>query len=211
MGNMFLSFLWMLLFLCCLAVSFYAFNFAATVAYSDHIYFAEKVLDSPIRYYAHFILGSMTLTIGCLQFSSVIRNRFPNIHKYLGRIYLVCVLIGGIAGIIMSFNSIAGLKSGIGFFLLGVLWLYTGYKGVNEILKGNVEQHRRWMIRNFSLTLSAVTLRIYLGVALGVFQADFEIAYTFIAYAAWIPNLVLAEIIFNRKTTANNHCQPMHI
>ena len=53
------------------------------------------------------------------------------------------------------------------------------------------------MVRNFSLTFAAVTLRLYLPstVVLGI---AFENAYPFVAWLCWVPNLVVAEFLFKR-------------
>jgi Predicted membrane protein (DUF2306) len=48
------------------------------------------------------------------------------------------------------------------------------------------------MIRSYSLTFAAVTLRIYLPVALAS-GVPFEIAYPAIAWLCWVPNLFVAE------------------
>jgi hypothetical protein len=54
--------------------------------------------------------------------------------------------------------------------------------------------HREWMIRSFALTLAAVTLRIYLPVSL-LSGVEFLDAYPVIAWACWVPNLLIAEAV----------------
>ena len=55
------------------------------------------------------------------------------------------------------------------------------------------------MIRSFALTFGAVTLRLqlplagYLG-ATGVIPSDFVWSYQYIAWLAWVPNLIVAEL-----------------
>lgn len=53
--------------------------------------------------------------------------------------------------------------------------------------------HHRCMIRSFSLTFGAVTLRVYLpgSTHLGFFCED---VYPCIARLAWVPNLFVAEL-----------------
>jgi Predicted membrane protein (DUF2306) len=46
-----------------------------------------------------------------------------------------------------------------GFGILAVLWFLTGLEAYRTMRRGNIKAHRRWMIRNFALTLAAVTLR----------------------------------------------------
>ena len=53
------------------------------------------------------------------------------------------------------------------------------------------------MVRSYALTAAAITLRLYLGVALG-FRLPFTAAYPAIAWLCWTPNLVAAEILLRR-------------
>lgn len=50
------------------------------------------------------------------------------------------------------------------------------------------------MVRNFSLAFAAVMLRLYVPAAV-LAGADF--AYAIIAWLCWVPNLVIAEWLFN--------------
>ncbi|MBT9525875.1 MAG: DUF2306 domain-containing protein, partial [Rhizobacter sp.] len=117
----------------------------------------------------------------------------PRLHRWIGRTYLgVGVLLGGVFGLLLSRHAHGGPVAQIGFALLAVAWLYTGLRGWLAIRGGNVATHRQWMLRNQALTLAAVSLRIYLPVAL-VARWPFEPAYAAIAWLCWVPNLLLAE------------------
>jgi len=54
------------------------------------------------------------------------------------------------------------------------------------------------MIRSYSLTFAAVTLRIYLPLAFAS-GIPFEIAYPAIAWLCWVPNAIVAEWMFVRR------------
>ena len=54
------------------------------------------------------------------------------------------------------------------------------------------------MVRSFALTFAAVTLRLYLGVS-GASGVPFAVAYPLIAWACWVPNLVVAELWLRRQ------------
>jgi len=65
------------------------------------------------------------------------------------------------------------------------------------ILAGRYAEHRRWMIRSFSLIMAGVMLRVwvplYYGLAgAGVVNFSFETAYAAIAWLCWVPNLLIA-------------------
>ena len=60
-----------------------------------------------------------------------------------------------------------------------------------------VAEHRRWMVRSFSLTYAAVTLRIYLAI-LPALPLAFVSGYRVVSFLCWVPNLVLAELLLRR-------------
>jgi hypothetical protein len=109
----------------------------------------------------------------------------------------VGVLFGGSSGLFMAFHAFGGIVARLGFALLALAWLYTGIRAYVAIRAGDPSTHRRWMVRNFALTFAAVTLRLYLpaSIASGI---AFETAYPVIAWLCWVPNLVVAELVFNR-------------
>jgi hypothetical protein len=110
----------------------------------------------------------------------------------MGRIYLVSVLFGGLAGLALATVSQGGVVAHLGFASLAVLWLFTAVRGYLRIRVGDDGNHRRWMIRNYALTFAAVTLRYYLPAAL-VCGVPFAIAYPAISWLCWVPNLIVAE------------------
>ena len=152
--------------------------------------------------YSHIFGAAVALSLGAFQFSARLRTGRPQLHRWMGRLYLgVGVLVGGIAGLIMATHAFGGVAARLGFGVLAVLWLYTGARAYKAIRGGDAATHRRWMVRNFSLTFAAVTLRLYLPIA-GVAGVPFEVAYPIIAWIAWVPNLAVAEWWFNRRRAA---------
>ena len=156
--------------------------------------------------YTHVFASVVALTLGPLQFSTRLRQARTQLHRWLGRIYLsVGVLVGGVAGLFMSVFAFGGVVAKLGFACLALCWLFTGLRAFQAIRRGAVQEHRRWVIRNFSLTLAAVTLRIYLPSSM-IAGMPFEIAYAIIAWLCWVPNLLVAERFFN--STDNNSFKP---
>lgn len=81
----------------------------------------------------------------------------------------------------------------LGFGSLAVAWLGTTALALNAILEGQVEEHRRWMLRSYALTLAGVMLRTYVPISL-VLGIPFEPAYRVIAWLCWVPNLVVVQL-----------------
>jgi len=143
--------------------------------------------------YCHISASGLALLLGPFQFLTRLRQRWPGLHRGIGRIYLgVGVLVGGSAGLYMSQYAFGGPIARAGFALLAVLWLYSGFRALVAIRRGDIVEHQEWMVRNFSLTFAGVMLRLWL---MGSFiaQIRFEDSYHYIAWLCWVPNLIFAQ------------------
>lgn len=140
------------------------------------------------------VAGSVTaLALGAWQFIPAWRRNRVGVHRWIGRTYVVACLLGGLAGVVLAFGTRAGPVASLGFGLLGILWIAMNVLGWRAAVQKRFDAHRRWMIRSWALTLAAVTLRIYLPLVM-IFDLPFEPWYQAIAFLAWVPNLLLAEI-----------------
>jgi hypothetical protein len=146
---------------------------------------------------AHIVGGVLALALGPFQFLRRFRTRKPQAHRWIGRFYLLGILLGGTAGLYMAFFAYAGLAASLGFATLAVLWLATGWMGYRTIRAREFAAHGDWMIRNFALTFAAVTLRLWLPI-LTVLFGD-TTGYEIVAWLCWIPNLVIAEAIVQAR------------
>ncbi len=156
----------------------------------------QRVFESQrLGILTHIFCSSLAVLLGPVQFVPGFRRRWPAAHRWIGRVYLgVGVLIGGIAALYMSAFAFGGIVSTIGFAALSLAWLYTGARAYATARARNFAAHRRWMIRNFALTLAAVTIRIGLGAGFAT-GLPFEIFYPMLTWLCWIPNLLVAEWI----------------
>ena len=136
------------------------------------------------------------LMVGAFQLLPALRRR-RTLHRWLGRIYGVGCIAGGCAGLVLAFGTTFGPVAAVGFGLLAPIWIYCTVQGWRTARAGRFEAHRRWMIRSFSLTFGAVTLRLYLplGIVAGL---SFEQIYVATAWISWVPNLVIAELYLRR-------------
>ncbi len=174
---------------------------------------AGAYLDQPfsiqIAFYVHVILGGVALLAGPIQFARGIRNRWPRVHRLIGGVSLVAILVAATAGLVIVPVNSAGAIGVAGFGMLAVLWGLFAILGYRAIRRRDVAQHRAWMTRAFALTYAAVTLRLWipllivLHIATGTEpDAAFNAAYLWVPFLAWVPNLVVAELIVRRNQRA---------
>lgn len=153
----------------------------------------ERFFATAIAGWAHGMGGAVASLIGPFQLVTRVRTQWPKVHRWMGRIYLTAVLAGGLAGLYFGPQSTAGLVGSIGFTTLAVFWLYSGAQAYLAIRRGDVQAHRRWMLRNYSLTFAAATLRLELPLLIVVGGLSFPAAYTVVAWLSWVPNWLAVE------------------
>lgn len=150
--------------------------------------------------FTHITTSIVALVIGPFTLSTKFRERNINCHRIAGRIYMVGILLGGLSGLYLSFYATGGLVAKLGFGFLSVFWLTSAYQALHRVKNKKMKDHRNWMIRNYSLTFAAVTLRIWLPLFIVLFGIEqFELSYAVIAWLAWVPNLIIAELFIRQR------------
>lgn len=146
----------------------------------------------PVALQVHVATAAVPLLLWPVQTVRALRRRHPVVHRRVGRAYVVGVLVAGASGAVAALGTTAGPVAGAGFLLLGLAWIGCTAEALLRVRAGDVEGHRRWMVRSVALTLSAVTLRLYLGAA-GALGAGFDDVYPAVAWLCWVPNLLVAQ------------------
>ena len=162
---------------------------------------SDSLLTNPawnLFFYLHIYFGGITLLSGLTQFMKKLRSRRLQLHRILGKVYVLSVIISGIAGLYIAFYATGGIVASLGFGALAVFWLATTLTAYFYIRRKQIEIHRNWMLRSYALAFAAVTLRIYLPSFTMGLNWDFIPSYQAISWLCWVPNLIVAEIIIRR-------------
>ncbi len=163
-----------------------------------HLPITNPMFD-PWGLQTHVAASGVAMILGAFQFLKPLRRKAPTLHRWMGRVYVLACVVGGLAGGSIALSSTAGPIAGWGFFMLAVLWVPFTLMALFAAMRHDFTSHEIWMIRSFALTFGAVTLRLqlplagYLG-ATGVIPSDFVWSYQYIAWLAWVPNLIVAEL-----------------
>ncbi|WP_329081064.1 MULTISPECIES: DUF2306 domain-containing protein [unclassified Streptosporangium] len=151
----------------------------------------------------HAVPGGLALALGPLQFVNRLRVRRPTLHRVVGRIYMISVVIASIAAAVNAAVTISGFAVQVAFFILVMAWLYTLAMAYRSIRCGEVQLHRIWMIRNYALTFAAVTLRVYLLLGLQLSPSmGFEAIYTAAVWASILGNVLVTEYFIVQRMLA---------
>ena len=188
---------WVIMTLACVTITVIVSRY---LTFDPEVYFPQQ-LEPYLRHEfalgVHVLSGILALLIGPLQFVRRLRRRFVPVHRFMGATYVASATALGVTGLILAPTAYTGLVASAGFTVLDLLMLFTTWTAVRMILAGRYGEHRRWMIRSFSLIMAGVMLRVWTPIydglaAVGFVDFSFETAYAAIAWLCWVPNLMLA-------------------
>lgn len=156
-----------------------------------------------LSFYVHVFFGMIGLITGPFQFIKFIRRKYAKVHEMIGKVYMFACWLSAIGGFVIGFFAGGGLIGRLGFITCAVVWFITTFNGYYSITQKNFVAHGKWMKVSFAVTFAAVTLRVWIGVLLGVFGLEYDTAYQLVAWLSWVPNFLVVGVInfffFNKK------------
>ena len=162
----------------------------------------QDVLDNPYArpfLYIHIACAATALLLGPLQFIRELRHRYLRLHRLTGRVYVLCCLVGGVTALPIAVRSAGGPVAQSGFFAMAVVWLLCTCNAWRLAVQGRVSEHKRWMVRSFAATFTAVTFRLLLFAVPLVTSLSVHIVYRYGTWASWMLNLLAVELWMRRS------------
>lgn len=154
-------------------------------------------------FYTHVFSSVLALAAGLTQFSNNVLKNHRQLHRIIGWIYAVDILVINFpAAMIMAYYANGLLPSKIAFTILDCLWFWFTLKAVIAARRRDINEHKRFMIRSYALTFSAITLRSWKIILANAFHPDPLSLYMIDAWMGFVPNLLIAEWLIwkaNRK------------
>lgn len=154
--------------------------------------FEDRYLEYRSIVVIHGFAGMVALLGGGLQFAL----KGPR-HRWLGRVYLLGVLVAAATGVPMALRAEGGWPAQLSFLLLDLAWLVTAALAWRTAVTRRFAAHRRWMERNYALTYSAVILRLVLN-GLEAAGFGFNLIYP-VASWSWVSTLACAELVARER------------
>ena len=134
------------------------------LTFDPDVYFPEQrenYLRLEFALGVHVLCGMLALLIGPFQFVRRLRRRFVRVHRVCGAVYVASATGLGVTGLILAPTAYTGLGASVAFTLLALATLFTTWTALRMVLAGRYAEHRRWMIRSFSLIMAGVMLRVW--------------------------------------------------
>ena len=118
--------------------------------------YRQQVISDRHLLIPHTLAGIFALLIGPINFSSRIRQHHLQLHRVLGRIYVISVFIGAATGVALA----AGRPGLPGTSIQAVAWIVCTAAALITARNRQIVQHRQWMARSYAVTFTFVSSRV---------------------------------------------------
>ncbi len=155
-------------------------------------------------FYIHVFSAIASLFIGASQFFNNYSCKGTKWHKYFGRIYVWNILFVNVpCGVVLAIYANGGLAGKSAFICLDTLWFYFTYIAYHDAKNKRYQSHVINMIRSYSLTFSAITLRGWHLILVNLFpKLDYNSTYILEAWLGFVPNILIAELLIKAKLSS---------
>jgi len=165
--------------------------------------YKQAYVHNPIwrtAFYVHVFSAIIALLAGFTQFSRDFLKNHKKLHRLFGKIYVWDILAVNVpAGMILAVCANGLLPGRIAFVLLDSLWFWFTFQALKSAIKRDFPNHKKYMIRSYALTFSAVTLRTWKLILSHTVTIDPIYLYMIDAWMGFVPNLLVAEYIIRAR------------
>ncbi|MDX8351699.1 DUF2306 domain-containing protein [Cognatiyoonia sp. IB215182] len=209
-SNLFQTIICSVLALLVLPFGFYAIDFGQgglRDALPEPHYLMSDNPTANLGIFIHMIAGALVTCLVPFQLIAPLRNRFPALHRWAGRIIGSAAIITAIGGLIYIplRGTIGGWPMDAGFTLYGALTLITAFQTIRFARARQFARHRNWALRFFWLAIGSWLYRVHYGLwylatdglwSNPGFTGAFDLAQN---VAFYLPHLIGVEVYLARK------------
>ncbi|MGM0422461.1 MAG: DUF2306 domain-containing protein [Pseudomonadota bacterium] len=156
--------------------------------------FFETYLYNNILLGLHIAFSLLALVMGPWLFNTTLRKKYPDLHRKLGKFYVLGCFFGAITVFPLAIRNIAGPIAHIGFGMMAVLWFLVTYYAYTAILNKDFIAHRRWMMRSYAMTFAFIHVNITFSFFLPYATLSLQGVQAFQSMVSWQVNLLLVEV-----------------
>ncbi|MGO9641072.1 MAG: DUF2306 domain-containing protein [Candidatus Acidiferrales bacterium] len=161
---------------------------------NPHSFLRQRYAPIPWLMLAHGIPGALALFLGVFQFSSRLRQRFPQVHRVMGRVYVGSVAISAPLALAVS-NFLHTPTLFMASVIQAVGWVTATATALYCIRTGRIQQHREWMMRSYPFAAAFIVVRTIQAIPAVVRMGELgviTVVWSVIATACFLPSFVIA-------------------
>jgi uncharacterized membrane protein len=152
------------------------------------------IAQVPVQALTHMLIAPIALLLGPFQFFPGLRAKYPQVHRWSGRVYVTACVVAGIGGLAAAPHASGGPVAGFGFGILAVLWVGTTLGAWGAAVQRQFALHRLLMRFSYAMTFGAVTLRLQIPLGLALGYPTYSAMSVWLAYTSWIPNVIVVAL-----------------
>jgi hypothetical protein len=145
----------------------------------------ELARRAPILFPAHMVSAALALLLAP---AVILARHRPDLHRPLGRLLGLFVVIGGLTALPVAVMSHSTPWARAGFFVQGIVWLYLLASAYAAIRARDIRLHAHLMMAMVAVTTGAVWFRLITGTAIAL-KLPFEPVYAASAWIGWMAPL----------------------
>lgn len=174
---------------------------------ADH--FLELTKEALGKYYtlkwiliAHITAGGGALVLGIVQFWPKLRNYNNKLHRIVGLLYLLAILVSSFCAVVLAFTTAYKVNVPYAFSLQVwvSVWISATFIAYYSAIRRKYKLHKEWMTRSYIVTMAFVVSGLILKIPFVQNLGSFEEISPSLFWLGWSVPLYIYEII--RSSTA---------
>ena len=125
-----------------------------------------------------------------------------NVHRILGRIYLIAISAGTFASTVLAWTSSyeIGFSWALSLQVLGLVWLASALMAYVSVMQKRIVQHKEWMTRSYVITFAFVLFRFFNELPIAkTLMPEFTERGPTLVWLSWTLPLFIAEMVISWK------------
>lgn len=153
---------------------------------------------------AHITAGGGSILLGLIQFWKKLRNYSWKIHRIIGILYLLAVLVSGLSALILAFTTAYEVNLPYAFALQiwVTVWISTTAIAYFYAIRKRFKLHEEWMNRSYIVTIAFVISGLILKIPFIQSLGSFGEISTSLIWFGWTVPMYIYEIIRSSRSKA---------
>ena len=173
---------------------------------ADH--FLEMTKEALGKYFtlrwvliAHITAGGGALVLGPLQFWDRLRVRYVKLHRWVGVMYLLAILVSATGALVLSFTTVYEVNWAYAFSaqVWVSVWIISTTIAYWAAMKKKFILHKEWMMRSYIVTLAFIVSGLALKYLLSIGFGSFEEISPSLFWMGWSVPLFVYQVILGLK------------
>lgn len=152
---------------------------------------------------AHITAGGGALILGPIQFWNQVRIYSKKLHRLLGLLYLLAILVSSFCAIILAFTTSYEVNWPYAFSaqVWVSVWIISTIIAYRSAISGKFTLHKEWMTRSYIVTVAFVVSGSLLKILLAIEFGSFEEISPSLFWFGWSVPLFIYQVILSLKST----------